>query len=201
MTSCRIRFAVPLIALSAFPFSSAATGIPVSPSAYVTLVYGAGTERDFSELLTRPFAPAPTADRIALIAVGREFHRVLDRRLGFEAEAIYAYHWPDGNFHEFGLALNVRWHDFPWNAHVPTTFAIGVGPSYVTKVPPLESRRERTSQVLNQFNLEMTADITDDPNLALVARLQHRSGVFGLINGVHGGSDYLTLGLKWRFGG
>lgn len=175
------------------------------PVHYVTLLYGTGTDRNLSELVTRPFSPAPTSDRIALLAFGRELHRTFDERLAFEIEGLYAYHWPNGHFHEVGVTLNSRWHDFPWNDRLPTTFAIGVGPSYATKIPPIEASKGHRSKLLNQFNVEITTDLTDrrttDSNLAFVARLQHRSGIFGLINGVHGGSDFLTAGFKWRFGG
>ena len=200
-----IAWTLLLAALLTVPATARATGEGGEDHAvyrpyFLNVLVGAGSERDFSELLTDPFSPRPTSDRIFAISVGREFHRTADGRLAFEVEGLYAFHWPDGAYHEFGASVNARWYDFPWNHHVPTSFAIGVGPSLTTRVPPIEAERGHHSRLLNQFNLELTGDIAQDSSLALVLRLQHRSGIFGLINGVHGGSDFLTFGLKWRFG-
>lgn len=170
------------------------------PPWFVNLFYGAGKERDFSQIVTRPYKPRPTADRIAAIALGREIGRVHGGRLAFEVEGLYAYHWPRGPYHEVGIALNTRWLDFPWDRWLPTTFALGIGPSVTSSIPPIEQDRGHRSHILNQFNLELTMALPQAPHVALMGRIQHRSGVFGLINGVHGGSDFATVGLKWRFG-
>lgn len=189
-----------LLSLACLGSPAGAGTPPDEPRYFVNLFYGAGKERDFSEIVTRPYTPRPTADRMAAVAVGRELGRVYESRIAFEIEGLYAYHWPRGPYHEAGLALNTRWLDFPWNRWMPTTFAVGIGPSVTTRIPPIEQDRGHRSHVLNQFNLELTLALPQAPEVALLGRVQHRSGVFGLVNGVHGGSDFATIGFKWRFG-
>jgi hypothetical protein len=93
-----------------------------------------------------------------------------------------------------------RWTAFPWNDYLTTTIAIGEGVSVASEVPAVEIRKNRPeSQVLNYLFFEATFALPDQPNIELVTRLHHRSGIGGLINGVSDGSNYLGAGLRWRF--
>jgi hypothetical protein len=45
----------------------------------------------------------------------------------------------------------------------------------------------------------MLGPMPDDAPVQPVERIHHRSGIFGLINGIVGGSDYIGQGIQLRF--
>lgn len=161
---------------------------------------GEGTERNFSDTLQNLFDYQGSSDRVLALAGTRRIGW-FRRQFSIDAELMYAHHYGRETYEEVGIAAYVRWHDFPWNEHVVTSFAVGVGPSYTTKYPKLEEQDndEDKSKILNQFNLEVTLAMPRYPDTALLGRLQHRSGVFGMINGVWDASNFLTLGLRQQF--
>ena len=55
------------------------------------------------------------------------------------------------------------------------------------------------SRFLHFFSPEITVADPDNKNLELVLRLQHRSGIFGLIDGITSGSTFVTTGIRVRF--
>lgn len=165
----------------------------------VTLFAGQGTESNFSDILEKFFDVDSTGDRVAAIALSRHLGWY-GEALSFEAEAMYAWHYGRETYHEIGTALYARWHHFPWNKYMLTTVAAGLGPSYTTEFPQLERQPDGSrSRLLNQFNLQTTLALPRYPDVALVARMQHRSGMFGLFNGVTDASNFLTLGLRYDF--
>jgi hypothetical protein len=166
----------------------------------VTAFFGEGTEDDFSTVVNNLFNVDRTSNRITAITGIRRF-AWLGNHLGFEGEIMYAYHHGRETYHEFAAAVYARWHAFPWNDFVSTTMAAGVGPSYTTVYPQLEFQEgdDSKSKILNQANLELTLAMPRHPHTQLLFRLQHRSGIFGLINGVTDASNFLTLGLRHRF--
>ncbi|HSO19122.1 MAG TPA: hypothetical protein VLT88_06675, partial [Desulfosarcina sp.] len=65
--------------------------------------------------------------------------RFFDGRLSVELEAQVGKYFGDQDHWEFNLPIvGFRWHRFPWDAHVATSFAWGIGPSYATEIPPVE---------------------------------------------------------------
>lgn len=202
--SCAALAAAPIVflfVLGAAPSAGADPHLDRNRPYYVNvLFYGAGENRYLTRLLLRPDEARFTEDRLTAVSLGYEYARALDGRLAFEVEGFYGFHHPRGSHHEVGLALNARWRDFPWNRWVPTTVAIGMGPSWTTGLLPIEQGDGRRSKLLNQFNIEATIAYPYVPELALVGRIQHRSGMFGLIRGVEQGSNFVMLGVKWRFG-
>lgn len=107
---------------------------------------------------------------------------------------------PLGNIYEVNPYLAFRWNHFPWNKYVFTSFAVGEGLSYDTKVPQIEQRTSTHSQSLLNFLLfEATFAMPSHPNWELVARVHHRSGVFGLYNAGNNGSTAVGLGIRYRF--
>lgn len=170
-------------------------------SPYAIAVFGGeGTDRNFSETVSRPLANDTTSDRVLALAGTREL-AWYGNMLSFEVEAMYAYHFGRETYSEVGGAAYARWHDFPWNRHLITTFAIGLGPSYTTIYPELETQDDpdNRSRWLNQFNLEATFGLPRYPSTALLLRLQHRSGVFGTLGGVWDASNFLVIGLRQHF--
>lgn len=166
----------------------------------ISMFGGEGTERNFSDTVRHLFNFKGSTDRILAVALGRRI-AWMDDRLSVDSEIFYARHYGRERYHEVGATAYLRWHDFPWREHVVTSFAVGVGPSYTTILPQLEVQDDGGSQsrILNQFNLELTLAPPQYRETALVMRLQHRSGVFGLINGVTDASNFLTIGLRYDF--
>ena len=125
-----------------------------------------------------------------------------DWGLSFEVEGNVAKRFGNENYWEFNAALVARWSNFPWNDFVYTTIGIPFfGPSYSTEIS--EVQRDKNggdgSHWLNFFAPEITFSPPDNPNIALVVRFHHNSGMFGVYNGVSGGSAAVTAGVRFRF--
>jgi hypothetical protein len=108
-----------------------------------------------------------------------------------------------GNELEFGAIPEFRWKWFPWNNVVYTNVRVGpLGLSYTTGLSVEESSDttgNHTSRFLNLDVYEWTFAPSEQSKWEGFIRNQHRSGIFGLINGVRGGSNYVNLGLRVRF--
>jgi hypothetical protein len=105
-------------------------------------------------------------------------------------------HW------ELNPVLVLRWITFPWNRWADTSTAIGLGVSYATEIPEIEARRHpntRSAHLLAYLMIELSVGIPGAPAFSLVARVHHRSGAWGLFSDVHGASNALALGIKYRF--
>ncbi len=108
---------------------------------------------------------------------------------------------------EYNAVLILRWLKFPWNRYLLTSFAFGDGLSYATKEPPVEVNQHsinhgddyNSSKFLNYMMFELTFALPQLPEWNAILRVHHRSGMFGLINGVSGGSNFLGAGIKYDF--
>ena len=100
-------------------------------------------------------------------------------------------------------SLYFRWTYFPWNDYLKTTIGVNTGLNYATKIEVKERQRSapghRGSNVLHNFSPEMTFALPEIPNYEMVFRYHHRSGIYGAINGVYGGIQFATMGLRYRF--
>jgi len=122
------------------------------------------------------------------------------RPLSLEVEGQILQHFGNQGHSEGTVALVLRWHDFPWDDKIDTTFAIGEGLSFATSVPELEIRRNgRSTQLLNYLLFELTFALPQEPDWQFVGRLHHRSGVYGLFDGVGSGSNVYSAGIRRRF--
>ena len=120
--------------------------------------------------------------------------------LNLEGEGIIVKYTGEQDHLELDALLSGRWLNFPWNRHVDTTAAIGLGLSLASEEPYYEVRNKGESEQLLSFLLfEVTVGVPKLPRWDLVARINHRSGVFGLFNGVHGAMNSVALGLKCHF--
>ena len=167
----------------------------------VSIFGGPGSDLDLSDTLKHLPSFDNSSDRIAAVALSRELARFDGGALSLDGELMGAHHFGNQRYEEIGAGLYARWHVFPWNDRVLTTMAIGIGPSYTTATPELEFQPGEVhhSRVLNQFNPEITFALPSQPQTALLLRLQHRSGMFGLIDGGWGSSNYLAVGLRQHF--
>jgi hypothetical protein len=120
--------------------------------------------------------------------------------LSFEVEGHANRHYGDAEYWEGVAAIGARWDRFPWSDHVETSFAVLQGVSYYTGRSAVEETRlDKTSKTLNYLGIELELSPPGDTAWSTAVRLHHRSGVFGLYDGVSGGSNYFSLGLRYRF--
>jgi hypothetical protein len=111
---------------------------------------------------------------------------------------------------EFWGAITIRWTAFPWNDYLKTSIAISDGASIATQVDTKERLLNDFkivgnrlvfpgSQILNFFTPEITFALPKYESYELLVRFQHRSGIFGSINGVRPGAQFFTTGLRVHF--
>lgn len=123
-------------------------------------------------------------------------------KIDLEVEGQTVKHFGDQQHWEFNGLGAIRWLPFPWDKYIDTSFAAGAGLSYATETPKVEEERRgdgQTQQVLAYLMLEFTFSLPKTPNWSLVTRVHHRSGAFGLFNGLTGGSNAWGFGIKYNF--
>ena len=80
---------------------------------------------------------------------------------------------------------------------------VSTGINYVDQFPvsevyaPNEKGRPK-SKLLHYFSPEIGFALQQAPEHELFVRLHHRSGVFGVMGGVHGGADVVAIGYRLR---
>ncbi len=122
------------------------------------------------------------------------------KHLQWEWEAQVVKHYGKQDHMEFNGLIKARWMTFPWDRYLDTNFTIGDGISIATRVPRIESAgHDDTSAILNYLLFELEFPLHNHPNWSVVARLHHRSGVFGLFDGVRGASNAVGIGLRHTF--
>ncbi len=132
-------------------------------------------------------------------AVGKAFWTYKDY-IGMEAEGQVVKHWELQDHFEFNALLVIRWLPFPWDDHVDTSFAFGNGISYATEDPEIEEQaHDNVSKTLHYLMLELSFLVPNQAHWNVFIRLHHRSGVFGLYNGVDGASNALGSGVRYTF--
>jgi hypothetical protein len=139
---------------------------------------------------------------LAVLAYSESFHSFADGAGQWEWEVQAGQHFGEQTHQELNGLVVLRWKRFPWSDRLRTSLAIGEGLSLATEVPPLESAsqyNEGATELLNYILLEATVGLPGAPHWDFVLRIHHRSGVFGLFDGVDGGSNVLALGLKYTF--
>jgi hypothetical protein len=134
---------------------------------------------------------------VALFTLGREIGS-LANLMRFEWETGLGVHFGDQSFVDAHLYFVARWIAFPWNRWLPTTIAVGTGPSLASARPDLENENGKAGYYKNGLMLEVTVAPPDSPDWMVAARIHHRSSLFGLLN-AGSPSDYVTIGIKHRF--
>ncbi|NOU07464.1 MAG: hypothetical protein HOO99_14915 [Hyphomicrobiaceae bacterium] len=180
---------------------SASQGVNDDRKWAVTLFYGFASVD--SDMYMAPKAWWDTKFREEAFAGGAVSYNVIRFLRDFTLEAEI------GAGRRFGIgasegwaAAYIRYDNFPWKHILRTTFAASVGVDYITKLPLSEDNADPTrarSKFLHYFSPEVTFALPDSPQHEMVFRLHHRSGVFGLFNGVRGGADAFTVGYRYRF--
>jgi hypothetical protein len=135
---------------------------------------------------------------VAVGALAREIYRY-EQWLSFELEGLVGKHFGSDNDHwEFaGLVLG-RWHPFPWDNYIDTSFAFGSGLSYNSDISQTEQDRDDNAQrLLGYLAFEFTFGLPQYPRWNFMFRVHHRSGAKGLIG--ESVSNYSCFGLKFAF--
>lgn len=133
------------------------------------------------------------------IVVGKRLWTYKDW-LDIEAEGQILRHWGLQEHFEFNALVVFRWLPFPWDKYLDTSFAIGGGLSYATEEPELEKERiHETSKLMTYLMGELAFAVPTQPRWKVFMRFHHRSGVFGLINDISGGSNAVGVGVKYCF--
>jgi hypothetical protein len=109
-----------------------------------------------------------------------------------------------GNEHlgEAWTGLYLRYDGFFWNEKVYTTLAVNTGVSLLSDFSGFERGRDskgKNAKLLHYMGPELTFSPPDNHNLEFLLRYHHRSGVFGLFDGVVSGSTFLSTGFRYRF--
>lgn len=143
---------------------------------------------------------ADFADATILVATASwTIARYFSDKLSLEVEAQVGRYFGDQDHWEFNLPIfGLRWHRFPWDAHVATSFAWGIGPSYATELPPIELEINGSTK---RWLVYWYAELTFGPpkkSWEVLMRLHHRSDAFGLVAD-EGGSNTVCLGVRHRF--
>ncbi len=164
----------------------------------VSLYGGRVTSEHWEEVVTSDKVQYEDAHLVAL-AVDWTAKHYFNKALTLELEAQVGKYFGDQDHYEFNLPLVVgRWHRFPWQQYLATTFAFGIGPSYATEVPQVEAELDSDSA---KWMVYWFAEFTFGPPngiWALLLRLHHRSEAFGLV-AENGGANTLAAGLRFCF--
>ena len=129
------------------------------------------------------------------------------QKLFLDAEGGLVHKWGDwrgmdDSFQEVVASANLRY-EWEENPAYLSSVSFGNGLSYTTKRPSYEQEitlNETTSRLLYYMMVEVAAQVPGQRNWELVMRIHHRSGCYGLIQDVRGGSNYMGLGLRYNFG-
>lgn len=190
-------------------FCLLALGMLVSPAGecragddtgwYLSLYGGKVSENSLHEFLFESSSVEFEDSKLLVVALGKKL-TTYKGLIRIEGEGQVAKHWGDQDHYEFNGAVLFRWLPFPWDAYLDTSFAVGEGFSYATQKPELEiMEHDKTSKFLNYLSFDLEFVVPGVPRASLFTRIHHRSGCFGLINGVNGGSNAMTAGVKYSF--
>lgn len=170
------------------------------------LAYRGQTAQTIFMKLMRFKEPRPFRTYIATVEASILLKKYWDARFQFEWGNNLTRRFEKGfqdDFFEINSFLILRWQSFPWHKYLYTTVAVGEGLSYAHRVPYIESHdttnSKKTSRVLNFLSWEITAALPKCPDWSLVYRLHHRSGIFGIFNGVSGGSNVTAFGIRYTY--
>jgi len=164
------------------------------------LYYGEVYKKTYLSALYAPDAIELASTRILAANLDYRLYRSPVIPLQFELELDAARHFGEAQQYEVVIAPFLRWSAFPWNRYLYTNVRVSaLGLSYTTGVSAWErqnSGQDRGSNLLQFGAIEVAFFRHQDAATEFFVRLHHRSGVYGLINGVGGGSSYLAVGVR-----
>lgn len=203
-----LGIALTLGASPAAAWSPASLFAPCEGDCAVSIYSGTYVENSMAKILvTRPQFPTSwdyvDGDHLVATAISREAGWLWNNHVSLEPEVGIAQRFGRQQATEFWGALFFRYHGFPWDGYVRTTVAVSTGLNWANELTDIERDRNQNdgegSHWLHFLAPEVTFALPDHPDFELLFRLHHRSGIFGVINGANGGTQYGTVGLRVRF--
>jgi hypothetical protein len=165
---------------------------------FMSAYFGQSSDNRFLDIVSK-FDLQPINSRMAAFTLGKELMTYNDT-IRFEAEGQITKYWGVQSHAELNGVLILRWLPFFWDDYLDTSFGIGDGLSYASDIPVLETDEcEETSRLLNYLMVEFSFEIPKKASWDLFIRVHHRSGIFGLFNGVTEGSNLLGAGVRYKF--
>lgn len=169
---------------------------PLSVGFYAGELY----KSQYISILYRPQDIQLSPSYLVAANIDYRIYKSDDVPIQFEGEFDIAKRFHGANEFDVVLAPFVRWTWFPWNRLLYTNARLGAaGLSYTSGVSAwerLNSGNNRGSNFLQFGAMEISFAARENARSEVFVRVHHRSGVFGLINGVNGGSNYLSFGFR-----
>jgi len=178
-------------------------------------LYGIATQSDLGDLLGfKDLKEDPNHGQIAGIQVERYvYKRPYDFPVNITLQSSFITHfnsysgeetdyYTNNNSYEINFGIKIYWTEFPWDRYVRTRLGVSEGLSYTSNITNLERHNQyhqNNSNYLNYIDITLSfnaKDITGMDNLEdtyIGMGISHRSGIFGTINGVDGGSNNVTF--------
>jgi len=174
-------------------------------------LYGIATTSDIGELLTfQGFEESTNEGKIAGVQVERYvYKRPYDFPINITLQSSFITHfnsysgeesnyYTNDNTYELNFGIKIYWLEFPWDKYVRTRLGVSEGISYTSNITNLERENQynkKNSNYLNYIDITLSfnaKDITKIEELEdtyIGIGVSHRSGIFGAVNGVDGGSN------------
>ena len=189
--------AVALASTLAVPATAADNNLPHAFTFYGGRI---SSEETWHDVLIHPFSTHYTDSYIVAGSYSRAFAEYRDGAFRREAEVNVAYNFGEQTHWELNVVpITFRYQHFPWNEHLHTTAAFGLGLSYAFGRPTVEYELENDSQrLLLYWLLEITAGPREGPWSA-VLRLHHRSPGWGAMGIADGGMNAPSIGFRYEF--
>lgn len=169
---------------------------PLSVGFYAGELY----KSEYISILYRPQDIQLSPSYLVAANVDYRIYKSADIPIQFEGEFDIAKRFHGADEFDVVLAPFVRWTWFPWNRFLYTNVRVGaLGLSYTSGVSTWErqnSGNNRGSNFLQFGAMEVSFAAHENARSEVFVRVHHRSGIFGLINGVNGGSNYLSFGFR-----
>ncbi len=195
----KLRYMWMLILLPYLIAATADAGEKTNDQWFASYYVGQYSDTAFNEIIR--FNTELESSYVHVLSVGKELGVYKDI-IQYELEGQVSKHDGGQDHEEINGVFTLRWLPFWWDNYLDTSFAFGNGLSYATEDPPLEIRDsddDETSKWLYYFLVEMAFGVPKSTNWDVFMRIHHRSSVFGAINNVTAGSNFVGLGLRYRF--
>lgn len=171
-------------------------------SSSVFLYSGAATNAPLLDIIK---LKVPQFEPYTAVSAGVS-HRLIrsERYMALDAELVLTRYLENPRSYGVGASLMARLIETPWHRTLPGSLGFGAGWSWATRIPEVEAKSIPISarglfQLQMEFEFDLGRAANDGGAWSVFIRDQHRSGIFGLIDGVVGGSDYICLGVRRWF--